>query len=77
MVVDMEIAEQIAPTETEGDPLWSLERAAKYMDVSVKQVRRWCEQGLIRVVRLGPKLLRIRRSDVEAFIIAHSVTLSE
>lgn len=65
--------ERIAPIEEmdDGDPLWSLERAAKYMDVSVHQVRRFYQDQDLKIVTLGPKLIRVRKSDVEAFIASH------
>lgn len=77
MAVDLDTtSERVAPVEEDGDPLWSLARVAKYMDVSVKQVRRFCEDEELKVVRLGPKLLRVRKSNVEAFIASHESLLA-
>lgn len=35
--------------------------------VSTRTVERWIEHGQLSVIRLGPKLTRIRPSDLEAF----------
>lgn len=74
MVAETEVLERVAPAdELDGDPLMSVERVAVYMDVSVHQVRRFYqEQGLPHIC-LGPRLIRIRKSDVEAFIASHKV----
>jgi excisionase family DNA binding protein len=74
VVVETKDIERIASTEEDmdsGDPLWSLERVAKYMDVSAHQVRRFYQNQGLNIVTLGPKLIRFRKSDVEAFIAAH------
>lgn len=73
MTAETDTIERVAPFEEVacGDPLWSLERAAKYMDVSVHQVRRFYQDQGLNIVTLGPKLIRVRKSDVEAFIASH------
>ena len=49
------------------DPLWSIERAAEYLDVSVRMVRQLVFQRRIEVVKVG-RLVRIRRSEIERFL---------
>ena len=40
--------------------------AAKRLDVSTRTIGRYIDAGLIRAVRVGPKLIRVVRSDVDA-----------
>lgn len=42
----------------------SLKRAAHLLDVHVNTLRRWWKGGRIQLIRVGPKLLRMPRSEV-------------
>ncbi len=68
MVVD--VKETTIPLD-EGDYLMRVEKVAKVLDVSPKQVRRWIDDGSLRKVTLGPKIVRVRRSTVDAFMDEH------
>lgn len=40
--------------------------AAEYVGVTTKTIRRWISSGHLPASRLGPKLIRIRRADLDA-----------
>lgn len=40
--------------------------AAALLGVSAKSVRRWISNGRLEAFRVGPRLLRVRRADVDA-----------
>lgn len=42
----------------------SLKRAAYLLDVHEDTIRRWWKDGKILVIRVGPKLLRVPRSEI-------------
>ncbi|WP_028654858.1 helix-turn-helix domain-containing protein [Nocardioides sp. J54] len=44
----------------------SLKEAAEILDVSVETVRRWIAAGDLPAERIGKRLLKVNRSDVEA-----------
>lgn len=48
-------------------PLTTAE-VAEYLRVSESQVRTWVRGGQLGCVRLGPKLLRFRQSDIDTFL---------
>jgi len=48
--------------------LLSLKQAADYLAVSYWTVRSWVETGKLLAVRLGPKLIRVEKSDLDRFI---------
>jgi len=41
---------------------------ARILDVDRRTVRRWIETGELAASRLGPKLIRIRRSELDRFV---------
>ena len=43
-------------------------QVAEHLWISPKTVRRWIADGLLPAVRVGPRLLRISREDVEALV---------
>lgn len=59
-------------SEIDGDPLWTLEQAAGYLGVSVHQVRYYYQQHDLTVTRLGPKIIRVRKSQVEDLLRRHT-----
>ncbi len=46
--------------------LIGLVEAADYCDVSYRTIRRWISAGRLDAVRIGPRLLKVKRSDVHA-----------
>jgi excisionase family DNA binding protein len=51
-----------------GDPLLTAEDVAGLTRVSLRTVRRWIAAGKLEVVPVGERLVRIRRSALEAFL---------
>ncbi|MUL75705.1 helix-turn-helix domain-containing protein [Mycobacterium sp. CBMA226] len=43
-------------------------QAAEYADVHYRTMRRWIQEGRIRAVRVGPKLLKVDLNELERFI---------
>ncbi|WP_286211751.1 helix-turn-helix domain-containing protein [Mycolicibacterium mageritense] len=54
-------------TAAPADPLLSLQQSAEYLHVTDRTVRNYVARGLIPAQRIGPKLLRIRLSDLQQF----------
>jgi len=50
--------------EPAADPLISIREAARILEVSEPTVSRWIASGHIPAVRIGPRRIRIRRSDL-------------
>jgi excisionase family DNA binding protein len=46
----------------------SIAETAKMHGVSEKTIRRWIAQGLIHGFRMGPRLIRVDRAEVEAML---------
>lgn len=46
--------------------LIGLPEAADYCDVSYRTIRRWISSGRLNAVRIGPRLLKVKRSEVIA-----------
>lgn len=61
-----------APTPGQQHPSLSgtvdILTAAGILGVHECTIRRWIAQGRLPARRVGPKLIRIRKADVEAFI---------
>jgi excisionase family DNA binding protein len=53
---------------TSPDTLLTLEEVAKALQVSVRSVRRYIDSGQLKATRVGTRLLRVRPSDLEAFL---------
>ncbi len=55
--------------------LFTVAEAASILGVSRKLVGLWIREGVLPAIRLGPgqRLLRIRRSDLEAFVARYQV----
>jgi excisionase family DNA binding protein len=49
-------------------PYLTLDEAAAYIGVHPWTLRRWINEGRLRAYRVGKRLLRIRRSDVDALL---------
>ncbi|BBZ04893.1 hypothetical protein MCHIJ_43300 [Mycolicibacterium chitae] len=52
---------------TVAESLLTLQQAAAYLNVTDRTVRNYVARGLIPAQRVGPKLLRIRQSDLDTF----------
>jgi len=50
------------------DPLLNLSEVAKLVNKTSMTVGRWCQDGLLKCVRLPSGLRAIRKSEVEKFI---------
>ena len=48
--------------------LIGLPEAAERCGVHYRTMRRWISEGRINAVRVGPKLLKVDASDLEAFL---------
>lgn len=53
--------------------LWTMAEAAAFLRVSRATIKRWCRDGLISVVRYGPRCVRIPRSEIERLLRAKFV----
>lgn len=53
---------------TNRDPLYTVDEAAEYLDVSARTVRRELARGSLTGVVLGRRARRIRRSALEDYI---------
>lgn len=51
--------------------LYTVTTFANAMDVSARQVRRWIARGLLPVLRLGRRSIRISPADAETFLLSH------
>lgn len=47
-------------------PNMSIPNAAEYLGVDVSTVREWITDGRLKAYRLGPKVIRLRRSEIDA-----------
>ena len=53
---------------TSAEPLLTMQQAAQHLNVTDRTIRNYVARGLIPAQRVGPKLLRIRQSDLDAFL---------
>lgn len=56
------------PTLRPGADLYTLHEAAEKIGVCYATMRRYTSRGDLPVVRIGPRFLRIRHTDLQAFI---------
>lgn len=45
--------------------LWTYDQVGKYLGCSRRTISRYVEQGVLPVVRIGPRMRRIDRKDVD------------
>jgi len=50
--------------------------AAEYMGVSRRTLDRWRKSGLVSFVRIGGRLIRFRRLDLDAMMQAHMIRVT-
>lgn len=50
------------------DTYLTVQEVAALVRVDPMTVRRWCSAGQLGAVRLGPKVYRIARADLDAFL---------
>jgi len=55
--------EQLDPTKYA-----TVKEAAEMLGVNSATVRRWIDAELIKAYRLGPRMLRVKRSDLDALL---------
>jgi len=53
---------------SELPPMVDLKQAADALDVSLNTVRNWVKDGTLKAYRLGPRLLRVRVTDLNALV---------
>ena len=51
------------------DALWKISEVARQLRVSPATVYSWVRSGKMPAVRIGPRLIRIRDRDLEAFAV--------
>ncbi len=55
-------------------PEWlTVEQAAEWLQVSVKTIRRYIEAGSLPAVNLGGRAVRIRRQDLDAWLLTRRI----
>lgn len=50
------------------EKLLSLKEAAEYLGVSPNSVRNYIARGRLKSLRVGPKLIKFRKADLDKFI---------
>lgn len=61
-------------TRTSGVPEWlTIEQAADWLQVSTKTIRRYIDAGSLPAVNLGGRAVRIRRQDLESWLLTRKV----
>ena len=54
------------PRQNQDFPVLTVGQVAAMLNVHANTVRRWCERGMLRPIRIGPRGdRRFRRSDVD------------
>lgn len=61
-------APDMAPAPSHPADLVGLADVARLAGVHYRTARRWIAAGLLPAQRVGPKLLRVRRPDLDAFL---------
>lgn len=52
------------------DELLTTGQVADLLSVTPQTIRRWCESGHLRAIRLPSGVWRVRRSDIDALLAA-------
>ena len=56
------------PRRTSFGDLFTIEQAAEYLRCSETTVRNRARDGSLKAVRVGPRMIRIRRDDLDAIL---------
>jgi len=56
----------------DGDVLMTLNQVAAQIHVSRTTLYEWRQRGLLPFVRLGPRSVRVRKTDLDAFLAART-----
>jgi excisionase family DNA binding protein len=56
------------PRRTQFGDLLTIRHAAEYWGCSETTVRNRIKEGLLKAVRMGPRMIRIRREDLDAIL---------
>ena len=54
------------------DNLLSVEEVSAELKVHRQTVYMWIKDGLLTSIRLGRKVIRVKRSDLEKFVLEHT-----
>jgi excisionase family DNA binding protein len=54
--------------DTITSPYLTVDEAAAYLGINPMTMRRYIDKGRLRAFKLGPKLLRVRQSDVDGLL---------
>lgn len=55
-------------TSPENDRYMSVDEAARYLSISQQTLMRYIRAGQIPVHRIGARLLRLQRSEIDAWV---------
>ncbi|MEV8029614.1 helix-turn-helix domain-containing protein [Cellulosimicrobium funkei] len=50
------------------NPMMTVEAASQYLDVQPLTIRRYIARGTLPAYRIGPKLVRVRVSDLDRLV---------
>ncbi len=68
------MAEEFEADRLPALPEWlTIEQAAEWLQVSTKTIRRYIESGSIPAVNLGGRAIRIRRLDLDAWLLTRRI----
>jgi excisionase family DNA binding protein len=59
------VAQDNSPRRKE---LMGLPQAAQYADVHARTIRRWIASGHLKAVRVGPRLIKVDRHELDAML---------
>jgi excisionase family DNA binding protein len=62
---------------TEREEVLTVDEVAEWLKVNELTVRNWIDRGQLRALRAGQRRVRLRRSDVEAFVDPHQGTAEQ
>jgi excisionase family DNA binding protein len=55
-------------SETPQDQLWPVNSLAKKYNCHPNTLRNWIQSGKLSAVRFGPRMMRVRESDLQALL---------
>ena len=57
-----------APPRTQFGDLLTIRQVSEYLGCSETTIRNRAKEGSLKAVRMGPRMIRIRREDLEAIL---------